>query len=107
MSVGVPAPPPAVVASSLRAERWRLRLKGARTFARRFRQETGTTPHLWLTGQRILLARRMLESGDDSIDAVAERSGFATATMLRYHFAQIVGTSPSAYRRQFCGREAS
>ena len=36
MSVGVPAPPPAVVASSLRAERWRLRLKGARTFARRF-----------------------------------------------------------------------
>lgn len=78
-----------------------------RTFARRFRQETGTTPHLWLTQQRILLARRMLESGDDSIDTVAERSGFATATMLRYHFTQIVGTSPSAYRRQFCGREAS
>ena len=78
-----------------------------RTFARRFRQETGTTPHLWLTQQRILLARRMLESGDDSIDTVAERSGFATATMLRYHFTQIVGTSPSAYRRQFCSREAS
>lgn len=78
-----------------------------RTFARRFRQETGTTPHLWLTHQRILLARRMLESGDDPIEIVAERSGFSTATMLRHHFTRIVGTAPSAYRRQFCGRQAS
>ena len=36
-----------------------------RTFARRFRAETGTSPHLWLTHQRVLLARRMLEEGDD------------------------------------------
>ena len=75
-----------------------------RTFARRFRQETGTTPHLWLTHQRILQARRMLESGDDSIEVVAERCGFSTATMLRHHFARVVGTSPTAYRRQFCTR---
>jgi len=73
-----------------------------RTFARRFRQETGTTPHLWLTQQRVLLARRMLEAGDDSIDVVADRCGFQTAAMLRHHFTRIVGTSPSAYRRTFC-----
>jgi transcriptional regulator GlxA family with amidase domain len=78
-----------------------------RTFARRFRQETGTTPHHWLTQQRVLLARRMLESGDDSMEIVAERSGFCTSSMLRHHFTRIVGTSPSAYRRQFCGRAAS
>jgi transcriptional regulator GlxA family with amidase domain len=78
-----------------------------RTFARRFRQETGSTPHLWLTQQRVMLARRMLESGDDAIEIVAERSGFGTATMLRHHFTRIVGTPPSAYRRQFCGRAAS
>ena len=78
-----------------------------RTFARRFRAETGTTPHLWLTQQRILLARRMLESGDDPIEAVASRTGFGTATMLRHHFTRIVGTSPTTYRRQFCGRTAS
>jgi transcriptional regulator GlxA family with amidase domain len=77
-----------------------------RTFARRFRQETGTTPHLWLTQQRVMLARRMLESGDDAIEIVAERSGFGTATMLRHHFMRIVGTPPSAYRRQFCNRVA-
>ena len=72
-----------------------------RTFARRFRSETGTTPHLWLTRQRVLLARRMLEEGEDPIDLVAERSGFGTGAMLRHHFGRIVGVSPLAYRRTF------
>jgi transcriptional regulator GlxA family with amidase domain len=72
-----------------------------RTFARRFRAETGTTPHLWLTQQRVLLARRMLESGSDPVDTIATRCGFQTGAMLRHHFARIVGTSPSAYRRTF------
>jgi len=76
----------------------------SRTFARRFRAETGTTPHLWLTHQRVLLARRMLEEGDDPIDTVADRCGFGTGAMLRHHFARIVGVSPAAYRRTFrCG----
>ena len=72
-----------------------------RTFARRFRAETGTTPHLWLTHQRVLLARRMLEEGEDPIDTVADRCGFGTAAMLRHHFGRIVGVSPAAYRRTF------
>jgi transcriptional regulator GlxA family with amidase domain len=46
----------------------------------------------------------MLEAGDDTIDAIASRSGFATAAMLRHHFIREIGTSPSAYRRQFCSR---
>jgi transcriptional regulator GlxA family with amidase domain len=72
-----------------------------RTFARRFRAETGTTPHLWLTHQRVLLARRMLEQGDDPVDTVAVRCGFGTGAMLRHHFGRIVGVSPAAYRRAF------
>ena len=44
-----------------------------RTFARRFRAETGTTPHDWLTGQRVLLARRLLEETDLGVEAVAAR----------------------------------
>ena len=35
-----------------------------RTLARRFVQDTGTTPLRWLTGQRILLAQHLLEETD-------------------------------------------
>ena len=35
-----------------------------RTFARRFREETGTTPLQWLLSQRVLEARRLLEESD-------------------------------------------
>ena len=74
-----------------------------RTFARRFRDETGTTPHVWLTNQRVHHARELLERGDDPIETVAQRSGFGTAAMLRHHFTRQVGTSPAAYRRVFRG----
>ncbi len=78
-----------------------------RTFARRFHAETGTSPHLWLTHQRVLMARRMLEEGDDPIDTVAERCGFGTGAMLRHHFARIVGVSPASYRRTFRHRSVA
>ena len=42
-----------------------------RTFARRFRSETGTTPLQWLLVQRVLRAQQMLESGSASVDEVA------------------------------------
>ena len=77
-----------------------------RTFARRFRAETGTTPFSWLTVQRVLLAQRLLEDGDDSIDVVAERCGFGTAAVLRHHFLRVRGTTPQAYRRTFRARSA-
>jgi transcriptional regulator GlxA family with amidase domain len=72
-----------------------------RTFARRFRAEVGTTPHKWVTGQRIALAQRLLETGDESIDRVAQRAGFGTAAVLRHHFARSRRTSPLAYRKTF------
>jgi transcriptional regulator GlxA family with amidase domain len=75
-----------------------------RTFARRFRAETGTTPHDWLTGQRVLLARRLLEDTDLSVDAVALRSGFGDGAMLRHHFSRRVGATPQAYRSTFRSR---
>lgn len=72
-----------------------------RTFARRFRAETGTTPYSWLTLQRLLLAERLLEDTDDAVEAVAERAGFGTAAVLRHHFQQHRRTTPQAYRRAF------
>lgn len=72
-----------------------------RTFARKFRSETGVTPHDWLTNQRLLLARRLLEDSDLGVDTVAERAGFGSAATLRHHFAQRLSTTPQAYRGTF------
>jgi transcriptional regulator GlxA family with amidase domain len=72
-----------------------------RTFARRFRAVTGTTPHQWLLSQRIMLAQRLLETSDLPVELVAERCGFGTAANLRHHFQRVVDTSPLAYRRTF------
>lgn len=72
-----------------------------RTFARHFVAETGTTPHDWLTGQRVLLARRLLEETDLAVESVAGRAGFGTAAALRHHFVRRVGATPHAYRVTF------
>ncbi|KAB1910740.1 GlxA family transcriptional regulator [Micromonospora sp. AMSO31t] len=72
-----------------------------RTFARRFRAETGTTPHDWLTNQRVLLARRLLEETRLSVESVADQAGFGDAAALRHHFTRRVGTTPLAYRTTF------
>jgi AraC family transcriptional regulator, transcriptional activator FtrA len=77
-----------------------------RTFARRFRAETGMTPHDWLTGQRMLLARRLLEESDLGVDAIAARSGFGSAATLRHHFGHRLSTTPQAYRATFKSRAA-
>jgi AraC family transcriptional regulator, transcriptional activator FtrA len=72
-----------------------------RTFARRFRAMTGTTPHQWLLRQRILLAQRLLETTEYPIDLVALECGFGSATNLRQHFQRSLHTTPQAYRRTF------
>jgi transcriptional regulator GlxA family with amidase domain len=72
-----------------------------RTFARRFRAETGTTPHHWLTEQRVLHAQRLLEKTTAPVEAVAGQAGFGSAALLRHHFVRRVGTTPQAYRRTF------
>jgi AraC family transcriptional regulator, transcriptional activator FtrA len=72
-----------------------------RTFARRFRAETGTTPLQWLLARRVLAARRLLEESDLAVEEVAARSGFGDAASLRAHFRRATTTTPGAYRRTF------
>jgi AraC family transcriptional regulator, transcriptional activator FtrA len=72
-----------------------------RTFARRFKLATGTTPLQWLLTQRVVLAQRLLEGTDLSIEVVATHCGFGSAATLRQHFARVMGTSPLAYRQTF------
>jgi len=72
-----------------------------RTFARRFGEEFGHSPHRWLVQQRVSAARQLLETTDASMDDVAQRCGFGTAATLRHHFGREVQTTPTAYRRTF------
>lgn len=76
-------------------------LMSERTFARRFRAETGTTPAAWVTRQRLVRAQELLERTTVGIDEIARTSGFGSPAILRHHFSRVLGTSPQAYRRQF------
>ncbi|WP_402466616.1 helix-turn-helix domain-containing protein [Isoptericola aurantiacus] len=72
-----------------------------RTFARRFAAETGTTPAAWLVRQRVLRAQELLESTGAGVEEVARLVGFGSSAVLRHHFARVLATSPTAYRRRF------
>lgn len=72
-----------------------------RTFLRRFKAATGTSPGDWLIGARLQHARDLLERTKLPIDLVAERSGFGSAITLRHHFRSRLQTSPNAYRNRF------
>jgi transcriptional regulator GlxA family with amidase domain len=78
-----------------------------RTFARRFRSETGTSPLRWLHAQRIAEARRLLETTDLPVETIASRCGFGTATALRTQFRRNVKTTPTGYRATWKQRRPS
>ncbi|WP_051886389.1 GlxA family transcriptional regulator [Streptomyces hygroscopicus] len=75
-----------------------------RTFNRRFRAETGTTPGQWITLQRVDLARALLETTALTIDHIAAVTGFGSPRSLREHLRRVLGVSPSAYRQTFADR---
>ena len=75
-----------------------------RTFIRRFREETGQSPGVWVRNRRIDRARELLEGHDLSVDEVARQSGLGSGGNLRHHLRRGLGMSPSSYRKVFAGR---
>lgn len=79
---------------------------GTRTFQRRFKERTGSSPLAWLVGERVTLAARILETRPGlPIDAVADLSGLGSAESLRRHFRLHGLASPARYRRQAAAGE--
>ncbi|PSL05437.1 AraC family transcriptional regulator with amidase-like domain [Haloactinopolyspora alba] len=72
-----------------------------RTFTRRFRDETGTSPLTWLTSARIDRARELLEETNVPIERIGDLSGIGSPAALRAAFRQHLGTSPRQYRALF------
>jgi transcriptional regulator GlxA family with amidase domain len=81
-------------------------LMSSRTFARKFRAETGTTPAAWLNRQRILRSQQLLEETDEGLEQIAQLAGFGTASVMRHHFLKVLQTTPTNYRRTFGARAA-
>lgn len=73
----------------------------ARTFSRRFVQDTGYTPMQWVLRSRVDLARELLERTELGVEQIADRVGLGTGANLRLHFQRILGTSPTEYRHTF------
>lgn len=55
----------------------------------------------WVVYQRVLLARRLLETTDLPVSRIAGRAGFGSGLSLRLHFQKLLAVSPLSYRRAF------
>ncbi|MER7998242.1 helix-turn-helix domain-containing protein [Streptomyces sp. NPDC095613] len=73
----------------------------ARTFSRRFVEDTGYTPMQWVLRARVDLARELLERTDLGVERIAARVGLGTGANLRLHFHRVLGISPTEYRHTF------
>lgn len=82
-------------------------LLSPRTFARRFRETTGTTPLQWLCAERVRRAQDLLENADETVDRIADQCGFGSAQRLRAHFTRVNGVTPHEFRRTFRSRAAA
>ncbi|MFF0092424.1 GlxA family transcriptional regulator [Streptomyces canus] len=77
-----------------------------RTFSRRFREQTGSTPLQWLLRARVRRAQYLLENTGHPVERIARQAGFGSPTAFRERFRRVVGTTPQAYRAAFHAKDA-
>jgi AraC family transcriptional regulator len=68
-------------------------------FIRSFKKAVGMPPHQFIMRRRIERARELLTDCDLSISEIAAQTGFGGVAQLSRAFRQIVGTTPTAFRR--------
>ena len=72
----------------------------SRTLARRFHEESGTTPLNWLKIERVQRAAELLEDGTTPLTDIWEACGFGSAESFRREFRKTMGVPPSRYRER-------
>lgn len=72
-----------------------------RHLARLFRREVGMSPGQYVESIRVEAARALLEGGTETVEEVAQRSGFGSSESLRRVFQHTMGISPTVYRARF------
>jgi transcriptional regulator GlxA family with amidase domain len=73
----------------------------ARNLVRLFVAQTGMTPHAFIEGARIDIARNLLEGSALPLKSIAYKCGFVTVDRMRVLFQQRLGVSPAQYRASF------
>jgi transcriptional regulator GlxA family with amidase domain len=76
-----------------------------RNFHRAFTAETGSTPAKAIERLRLEAARSLVEGGDEPVEAIAMRTGFADPERMRRAFLRAFGQPPQGLRRaaRSCG----
>ena len=78
-----------------------------RTFARRFKDETGLTPAAYVETSRVQAARVALETSSLGVEEIALQSGFQSTERMRRAFQRHLGVSAADYRARFAAIEHS
>lgn len=72
-----------------------------RTFARRFSKATGLSPLEYVHAMRLEEAKQMLETGEQSIEWIANEIGYEDGSFFGRLFKRKVGLTPAQYRKRF------
>ena len=64
-----------------------------------FKEQIGITPHQYLLGKRIDMAKDLIEQGCLSFGQIAELTGFSGQSTFTHSFTRLQGISPSQYRK--------
>ncbi len=69
------------------------------SFNRTFKSRFGASPARYVSEMRVREAARLMLQGDETIDEIAERTGFPNRAYFSRVFKKITGEAPAAFRR--------
>ena len=72
-----------------------------RNFTRVFTRETGASPARYVAEARLAAARQRLEQTHETLDRIAEQTGFGSSINLRRLFEKQLNLTPGEYRQRF------
>jgi len=72
-----------------------------RNFTRVFTRETGAPPARYVAEARLAAAREQLEQSNDTLDRIAQQTGFGSSINLRRSFERQLHLTPGEYRQRF------
>ena len=72
-----------------------------RNFSRVFTRETGASPARYVAEARLAAARQKLEQTNDTLESIAQQTGFGSSINLRRMFEKQLHLTPGEYRQRF------